>query len=50
MMEPHVVLDRSYVVLDRGLASSPTTFDDANISGVREVIAVLRWAFWHRPS
>ena len=49
MVESHVVLDRSCVMLDRGLASSPTAFDDVNFSGFREVIAVS-WALCYCPS
>ena len=49
MVESHVVLDRSHVMLDWGLASRPTAVNDVNFSGFREVVAVS-WTLRRCPS
>ena len=43
VVEPHVVLDRSHVVLDPGITSRPTAFDHVDLSRFREVVATLSW-------
>jgi len=43
VVEPHVVLDRSYVVLDPGITSRPAAFDHVNLPRFREVVATLPW-------
>lgn len=45
-MKPDVVLDRSRVILGRGITSWPTAIDHIHLAGLGEAVAVLSRALW----
>lgn len=46
VMKPDMVLDRSCVILDRGITSWPTAVDHIDLAGLGEAVAVLPRALW----
>ena len=46
VMKPDMILYRSCVILDWGIASCPTTVDHIDFPRLREAVAVLSWALW----